>query len=49
MTKLIAFIFTAFAANTAFASWIAPVETGFCTRDYNEWGQASQCQCPRAL
>lgn len=48
MMKLAAFFVTSLLATPAFATWIAPVSTGACTRDFNPWGQASICECPHA-
>jgi hypothetical protein len=48
MKNFIALIFAALIANSAFATWIAPVETATCTRDYNAWGHAGKCECPHA-
>lgn len=49
MQKLAALLMTSFlAAPAAFATWIAPVSTSICTRDFNAWGNASICECPHA-
>lgn len=48
MTQFIALIFAGFLANTAFASWIAPVSIISCTRDVNAWGHSDNCLCPHA-
>lgn len=33
-------------AVTASAAEVVPAENRACTRDYNAWGNASQCTCP---
>ena len=48
MKNFIVTIFATVLANTAFASWIAPVQTLSCTRDFNAWGQSGNCECPNA-
>jgi hypothetical protein len=48
MKNFIALIFATLISSSAFASWVAPVETATCTRDFNAWGHSGSCECPHA-
>jgi hypothetical protein len=46
MKNFIALIFATLVSSSAFAAWIAPVQTATCTRDFNAWGHSGSCVCP---
>jgi hypothetical protein len=46
MKNFTALVFTGIFAVPAFSATIAPASASICTRDFNPWGHASQCECP---
>ncbi|MBC7661341.1 MAG: hypothetical protein H7249_16725 [Chitinophagaceae bacterium] len=48
MKNFLTLIFSGLLTHTAFATTIAPVDVGMCTRDFNPWGHSSMCSCPHA-